>query len=527
MEISNKKFIASPKKALITLAFFLFCCLIMSLTLRGNSGNPDAGALNTPAWTSEGPLELSPDRGRFALLYSVVEDKSVKFSISLARFATPDLAVNKNGEYVSLFAPGVSFLAIPGYVIGRYFGASQVGAFAIIALVAVFNMLLIRAISMRLGASAAAASIGAGTFAFATPAFAYAVSFYQHHISVFLILLSIYCLLRWNNWWSAALVWILCGFSITVDYPNLFLMLPVGLYALGRIFFIDSGNSESKLRLNFNPLRLLSLFAIIVPVMFFLWFNNASYADPFQLSGTLPRVEALDAAGKPVDSSDIEEDIQSNPNKKQAINFFKTRHLLNGFYTHLFSPDRGIIIFAPVIIIGLFGIFFIYKVDPDIANVLLAILGIDILLYSMWGDPYGGWAFGSRYLIPAYGLLGIGISFVLTRWKRNMMFLLIFFGILTYSSWVNTLGALTSNANPPKVEILDLEKKTGRVQKYTYARNLDYLKKDGSKSFAYREIFESRMDSEQYFRIVFMLIAIFNFILVNRHWMAKKNNQYE
>ena len=39
--------------------------------------------------------------------------------------------------------------------------------------------------------------------------------------------------------------------------------------------------------------------------------------------------------------------------------FFKTRNLLNGFYIHLLSPDRGIIYYAPVILLGLLGFLFL------------------------------------------------------------------------------------------------------------------------------------------------------------------------
>ena len=204
------------KNILLTILFIIFCAGILTLSLRGISGNPTDEVLNQHYWKDEGPLELSPDRGKFALTFSVVEDKSFIFSLPVARFATPDLGY-VNGQYVSLFAPGVSFITIPGYILCKSFGAAKVGAFAIIALFALLNVILLRAIAIRLGATPLAATIASLLFIFATPAFTYAVTLYQHHISTFLILLSIYTLLRWNNIWSLFLIWFLCAAYIPIE----------------------------------------------------------------------------------------------------------------------------------------------------------------------------------------------------------------------------------------------------------------------------------------------------------------------
>ena len=197
-------------KVLSNVLLILFCAVILAVTIRGNAGNPTPKELSTNVWKDNGPLELSPERGRFALLYAVVEQHSFSFTPDLAKFATPDVGF-VNGKYVSLFAPTVSFIAVPGYVIGKYFGISQVGSFAIIALFALFNVFLIRAIAIKMGANPLAATIGALTFLFATPAFAYAVTLYQHHISTFIILMCIFLLLKYKSVWSLIVIWILCA----------------------------------------------------------------------------------------------------------------------------------------------------------------------------------------------------------------------------------------------------------------------------------------------------------------------------
>src|SRR3989338_9080967 len=351
MKIFNLKTIYSKLGIALII---LFCAAVLALGLRGIPGNPTADELNSPAWKDSGPLELSPERGRFALLYSIVENNSLQFSLPIARFATPDLGLSPDGKYVSLFAPAVSFIAIPGYIIGKYFGASQVGTFAVIALFAIFNVLLIRAIAVRLGADKTAAAIGALTFIFATPAFTYAVTLYQHHISLFIILLSVYILLRWNNFWSLSAVWFLLALSTAVDNPNVIFMAPIGLYAVAKMFIIDK--EPAKIIIRFRKKALIALIGALVPVILFLWFNQASHGNPLKLSGTLPRVLTIDESGKPAQKPlnlSQEKNPANQDTKKSAIGFFQTRNLLNGFYIHIFSPDRGIIFYAPVILLGL------------------------------------------------------------------------------------------------------------------------------------------------------------------------------
>lgn len=507
------------KQSYITILFFIFCAIILAMSLRGILGNPTAQTLNDPEWKEEGPLELSPDRGRFALTYSLVEDQSFQFSLPLARFTTPDVGY-VNGRYVSLFNPGVSFIIIPGYIAGKYFGVGQVGTFAVIAIFVLLNIALIRAIALRLGSSSLAANLGALAFAFGTPAFAYGVTLYQHHISTFLILLAIYGVIRWNSLWSVALAWFLSATALVVDNPNLFFMFPIAIYALGKIFFVSQ--DQDKIKINIKLVAPITLLVIIFPSLFYMWFNKESYGSPFQLPGTIQSVQEIDEFGNPTISkllqnrADIlekektpsaeEAQTEAPVERNTATGFFKTRNLFNGFYIHMISPDRGVVRFSPVILFGIFGLFYLYKRNYGAANLLVSVIGANLLLYSMWGDPWGGWAFGSRYLIPTYALMGIGLALATTRFRKNYFFIGFFILAMGYSVWVNSLGAITSNRNPPQVEILALEKVTGREEKYTFMRNWGVLKNNQSKSFVFQTKAKNYVNAIQYHQIIYISI---------------------
>lgn len=493
------------KTVVSTILLSLIVIGILAVSVRGILGNPTISNLHDKYWADDGPLELSPDRGRFALLYSMVEEKAVHFSVDVARFATPDVGYHK-GQYVSLFAPGLSFLIIPGYLLGKILGASQVGAYAVISVFAVLNTCLIYLIARLIRASHWAAWLGALTFIFATPAFAYAVSLYQHHVSIFLFLLSLYCLIRWKGYWaSLVVVWFCVACAVVVDYPNAVLFTPIILYALYWIVAVIPKKDAFALRI--NPPAFISPIGIILPLLFFMWFNQASYGNPWQLAGTVPAVKAIDDQGQPAAARSVDPSQEG----KEAVNFFQTRNLLNGFIIHSISLDRGTIIFAPVVLLGLFGIFFCYTNFPQVASVLLGTIGANILLYSMWGDPWGGWAFGSRYLIVSYALLSIFIALGLTAWKKNFVVAFVFFVLFSYSAAINTLGALSTNTNPPQVEVLALEKLSGVPQPYTYEHNYQYITSNHSKSFVWQTFASSYLSAWQYYQIIAGIIIAVGF----------------
>lgn len=489
----------------------LIVAFILALSLRGLAGNPDANSFLDPAYLDHGPMELSPERGRFALTYAIAELHSYSFSVPLARFATPDVAY-QNGQYVSLFAPGVSFIVLPGYILGSLIGLSQVGSFAVIALFALMNFFLVSKIARFLGASERASYIGAISFLFATPAFSYAVSLYQHHISVFLMLLAIYLCFRFNSWLSTLMIWLLIGIGFFVDYPNAFLMLPIALYTLGRSLSITETTKQVAMRVNLA--KLVTTGFVIFPLLLLFWYNSSAYGNPLQLAGTLNSVDAIDASGNPVSKVTVNGktvNAFTNLDKVHQVTTataFQTRNLLNGFYIHFLSPDRGMLFFTPIVFIGLVGMFILYKKDKRIL-LFIAIAGVNILLYSMWGDPWGGWGFGSRYLIPTYALSGITIALLFPYLKIKKLIFVAFGLILLYSLFINTIGALTTSKMPPQVQILQLEQQTHQVEKYTYARNFQYIQQFGSSSFIYQAFAQAFVPADIYIAAVFILILLY------------------
>lgn len=505
---------------LFLLIISVLAIVIMAITIRGRVGNPASAELLSSPWFETGPFELSPERGRFALTYSLVEDNSVFFSVDLARFTTPDLGY-KNGRYVSLFAPGVSYLVSLGYFLGRAINLSQLGTFAIIAIFALYNAFLIYKITLLLGVRRSASVISALTFLFASPAFAYGTTLYQHHISTALITSAIYLLLvNKSSMLNLTLIFALCAASIPIDYPNAFLMLPIGLYALTQTYSIYKTHNHYQLKIDLK--RLLTLLSVCVPLILFGYFNKLSYGNPFQLSGTVAAIARIDANGMPappeMDYKIIEEYVNPDLQKKSALRFFEARDLINGLYTHLFARDRGMLHFTPILLFAVSGFFVLYRRQRDAAILTGSVALSALLLYSMWGDPWGGWAFGSRYLIPAYAMLAIALAF-LYDYLRSHFLVILFLSLLTgYSLFVNTYGALGTIATPPKIQVLALEQQTGRQERYSWDRSYYYLHSGQSKSAFYNTILKPHTSPLLFAHTIATFLSLITFTISMRMW---------
>jgi len=85
--------VANWKKVFWNTLFILFIVWVLTLSVRGLPGNPTPQQLNTTYWKDDGPFELSPERGRYALLYALAENHSFHLSPAIATFVAPDVVI--------------------------------------------------------------------------------------------------------------------------------------------------------------------------------------------------------------------------------------------------------------------------------------------------------------------------------------------------------------------------------------------------------------------------------------------------
>jgi hypothetical protein len=287
---------------------------------------------------------------------------------------------------------------------------------------------------------------------------------YAHAFSAFCLAAGFYFALRARDdgWMTSFLVWLFYGVAIFIDFPNALIMLPVILLMLARsVQFkktLDSITKAKVWQIKLHPF--LTVIGLFIPLLVLALYNIETMREWYSLAHNY-RVTA-EVSGALSYNFGISE-------------VFSLKNLENGLFTLLFSIERGIFIFVPITIIAVFGFAGLFKRVP-MATYLVLPIALNLIVYSAFYDPWGGWSYGPRYLIVSMPILAIVIAAAYEAYKRNNWFLLAFFALLFASFGIALLGALTSNLLAPSIE-------TGKS--ITFLENIALLKENVTASFAY------------------------------------------
>lgn len=463
------------KKALSVILLISFVLLL--LLVKGDAG--DSFYFQKEYSTRIlGPFELSNSTSRYALTEAIVENNTFLFDETLAKFSSPDVVEYKN-KFFSIFTPGVSFIGVPFYALGKFFGMPQLFTYFSTILFAMMNMLLVAKFARKLGANIYIALLSGFTFLFATNALTYSLTYTQHHMSVFFILLSLLNALERRTFIRNLLLGVYFGMAILADIPNAIMLSPVILCA----FFAHFRVSEigKKINIKFNTVLVGILVGLIPLIILFGWYNFKTTGTFTKIGQTIGRTDYFKTTS--VQNTSVP-DASENTAGKPLINLpFQTRNQIGGFYTLLISNERSWIYYSPVLFIGAFGLLFAFKNRATrlAAKLGSAIVLVNIVAYSMFGDPWGGWAFGPRYLIPSAAILAAASGVVIQKFKKNPVFIILFIVLFFYSVSINTLGALTTNAVAPKIEAESFKPPIP----YTNEYNLGFIASDQSGNLLY------------------------------------------
>ncbi|MCL5667024.1 MAG: hypothetical protein M1383_04615 [Patescibacteria group bacterium] len=519
---------------LILLGLFFY-----SLTLKGILGNPKPGDFKGSLDQVTKPLELSPERGRFANVLALADFHTYDLGQELADAVYPDVGVEE-GKFYSLFAPGVSYFILPFYLLGEQFNVSLIGSFGFVSIISIFNLLLLFFISRKVfNLPVWASLVPPMVFGFGCTSWSYAVTLYQHQFTVFFMLSSFYAAWKFKNmrrdgegikhfphkfprpsalsfaplriifrifpYICAVWVWLAYGLAITADYPNAVLLLPVVLYFV--ISSLSVLKEKDKIIFALRPAAVFSVIVLVAVGGWNAYHNQKNYGSWKRLSGELVDYSTVLQQGG-LGQSNSQQVINKLGEQKGLQTFFQETNLPFSFYTLTVSPDRGLFVYAPIFLLAALGIFFARKSFSGEMAVLLALVAADVLLYSSWGDPWGGWAFGPRYLIPSMAVLSLFIGVFLAQAKNFAWSRILAFILFAYSSGIALLGAVTTNAVPPKIEASSLH------SHYNFLFNWDFLLKNKSGSLLYNTFFANRMDLKEYYLVIYAaLLAIILIVL--------------
>lgn len=479
--------------------------LFYTLTLRGVYGSPDSNAIKKGLDHVTSPFESSHERGPYVLMLSLIQHHSFGFDQNSANVAYPDVGYY-NGKYFIFFPPGISLLIIPLFLLGQHLNLGQVGAYFTISLFATAILVFLFKIGKDMFKFPSWIALTVALiFGFATTAWSYASTIYQHQVTVFFIVASFYAVWKFkqqgkNSWVWAIFVWFNYGFAILVDYPDALLMLPIIVYFFLVSFkFLRKRNIAS---LSFRLSFLLTALVFIIITGLHGYYNYKNFGGWTKLSGGLVGYKEIKQEQKltPAQRKAVFAAVQQ---KKQPVKFFREDNIINGLYELLVSIDRGIFLYSPIFILAVLGIFITLPYLTMESSVLLGIIVADVFLYASFGDPYGGWSYGPRYMIPAMSALSLFIGMWLTKVNHYLWARIVTFFLFALSSAIALLGALTTNLVPPKVEAVPLH------IRYDFLANLTYITKGTTGDFIYNQFLNHTITLTAYYFLLYEVLLIF------------------
>jgi len=354
---------------------------------------------------------------RYSLILAIVEEHT--FIIDNYILNMIDISYY-NGHYYSDKPPGLAFVGVPVYFIGRFLISWFWRPYLLISLIALFSSLsvvLIHELAGILGGTRTSNLLTALTYAFGTIAWVYSKTFFAHGFSAFLILFSMYCahlFVQENNTKFIFLSGVTMGYSILVEYPNLLLLVPFLLYFL-------LYKTKKKLVYFILP---VALFLVLLGTYHYICFGSP-FSTPSRYQYYFGNV--------------------------QAINYF-VNPIHIGLYGLLFSPYRGLFYLSPVLLLALFGFFSLYKKYAPETVLFLSSFIIVVLFYSTYTVWYGGWCYGPRFILNVVPFLTLPLTQVIEKHKHKRIFLVIFLVLMGYSVFANGMGVLANYHIPKEIE---------------------------------------------------------------------------
>jgi hypothetical protein len=121
---------------------------------------------------------------------------------------------------------------------------------------------------------------------------------------------------------------------------------------------------------------------------------------------------------------------------------------LAGLYGLLLSPGKGLILYAPVVLVALWGLRRSYGRDRVSTAVAAVLVVSRLVFYAPYWGWYAGGGFGPRYVLPAVPALGLGLMEVAARWgdvRRPARMVVVVLAVLSVG--IGFVGGAVSYAN--------------------------------------------------------------------------------
>ncbi len=479
-------------------ATLLICAalLLMMLSVRGRLGNFSNIDEALYLKNTTGPFEANHEQSSYAELLMLKNHGTIQLDKKSADFGAPDVGYfPAEGKYYSLFPSGIAYLIAPLYNLGSLFGLAQVFSYFTVSLVNVAILVILYQTCKRVWSmSTQHALLVCLTYGFATFAWSYGVTIYQHIPTTFFAVTMFLCTYEYNKTKRVRFLFLIgsCyGLATFFDYPNLVILAPYVLYAAMHTMRYVSHNNQSSINISSDIVWILAPAALILVLH---GARNAHYfGSPFFFANLLPR-------------------YSSNPHERTTWLFIKftrpmfyDQFLVSGLLLYFILPEKAFWIFSPVLLMSFVGFYVMRnKLTSDQIFHMVTIL-FTTLFYASFFDAPGGYAFGPRYLVPCLpAMCYFAVMGAIQAGVRQHVRKALFTGMFALSSFLATAGALTTNMIPTSFDMALLAKPFSSI-----GQNVYMLTHDQSGSFFYHELARFFIPLSMYALCIWIVLMCF------------------
>jgi hypothetical protein len=240
--------------------------------------------------------------------------------------------------------------------------------------------------------------IGVGTNLYYYSTYEAAMS---HVYNFSLIALFLYLLVRWYDapqWKNSLLLGIVYGLIVLIRPSNFMLII---LLLLWEVDSLEAGKQRMRFLFRKIPLVGLMMGGFLIP-----WIPQMLYWN--EVSGSI---------------------LYNSYSEVGSAFYFDNPHILD----FLFSYRKGWLVYTPLMIFALLGIFPLYRKKSGLAVAILPYLALMIYLFSSWWSWWTGGSFGIRSMVDLMAIMSLPLAALITWldkqdgfWKAGIVILLVF-----------------------------------------------------------------------------------------------------
>ena len=289
----------------------------------------------------------------------------------------------RDGHFYSDRPPGTAFLAVPFYwfgeLVSRISGRRDLDfplryVTTLPPLLGAATALALYWLARGLGAGRLAATLTAGSAALTTLLLKYATLLYSHIGGALFVTAALAAILlaerHRGRVWPLALGGALLGWSAVTEYPNLLLIVPVGLYVLWHAWRAPEPHGFAWR----GPLAFALAWAL--PILILAGYDWIAFGAPWHTSYTYQYY--FDWSRSPLTT------YVTPP--------------LTGLRWLLFGPS-GLFVITPALLLALWGLLVLARRTPARALLLLGVTLVVLLPTALHRTYYGGGSRDTRYLL--------------------------------------------------------------------------------------------------------------------------------